>query len=1087
MADIKIAKLIYEIGSDVAGLVSGLKSGEGMLASFGNKVQNNAALLRAVGMAATAAGGAIVGALGLAVKSSVQFDQAARNAFSIVNDGVTTLQDVKDATMAWGRETVYSATESAGAYYKLASAGLNHKQIVEAGTEAIKFAVGTNQAFDAAAETLTLTVKSLGLSFNDTGKVANTFAASIMGSNLNADRLRESLTYALPAAGAFGVGLEELSSYLMIFHDRGMMGSMAGNALQQAMVALSNISDKTAGELDKFGLSVSDISPRTNTLAEIIAKMAEAGMESADMFEAFGMRGGRAMALLTTAYSENNQVFSEYLGKLDNANALQAMYQKQMEGAENLTKLLTSAIEYLRITVGDQLLPVFKDVVTTITSIIVSIGDWMQEHQELSKVIIYATGVLGGLLLVLGGLLLALSPLVTTIKSLIAVKKLLVVATHAVTAGQSAWLLVAGKVVIALGVIAASTWAVIEATKAFVGWIANARAAKAADLEADEREEALRVRLAEMGYSSMKEYRDKALRERIESVRGAQSEETDLVQVHLDMLVEKHEKHLREMRRILGYTGGVYKDFADTVGGELERAKSYVGTILGWMAGAIESHVIDSDIRFKLIMQTLIAAADGHEESWGKMQQAVQSGVQGMIKNYDDLSVGAKFWLDRNYTTIQYYLSLSAEEFANLSDESRKSFLEILAALEMVNPGLADQLMIFSNNVKRTADEVGENLERARVYVGEILDWIEGRIDTHIMNSDIKLKLIGQTLSAAAHGHEESWDKMKQAVHAGVQGMLKNYDTLSTDAKIWLNETYQTIQYYLSLSAEEFANLSGEAQKSLLEILGTLETVNPGLADQLMIMADNVSKTKDSVKRDMEAMANSIERAADRAVVSTQKLSYFWTPQRLKVFEEFGSQIERVMVQGIADASKIDQIVELLKRFARETGVSIEVAKNIFKDFFGDLKDEIDDAVGHSWFTDGVDAFSGGVKKLVTSMSVIPKAVNEYIGKPFDTVDGIFTRKPLDAIAKLPGFLEPGSGMPPSSIVSPPVPLAQPKPLAAMAAGMSMNEMGMHSGQAHLVNIQNMNVRKESDIYNVSRALKWMLDVPGAARSEVGA
>src|SRR4249919_2216358 len=90
-------------------------------------------------------GGALAVGLGVAIKSSADFEQAISNVAATGKDAQTNLKGLRDAALAAGKATKFSATEAAGGVEALAKAGVSAADIMGGGlTGALNLAATGN-------------------------------------------------------------------------------------------------------------------------------------------------------------------------------------------------------------------------------------------------------------------------------------------------------------------------------------------------------------------------------------------------------------------------------------------------------------------------------------------------------------------------------------------------------------------------------------------------------------------------------------------------------------------------------------------------------------------------------------------------------------------------------------------------------------------------------------------------------------------------------------------------------------------------------------------------------------------------------
>ncbi len=121
---------------------------------------------------------------------------------------------------------------------------------------------------------------------------------------------------------------------------------------------------------------------------------------------------------------------------MDNLNSITKQVTGSSEAYINTTAGATEALQVqmgnLSETIGEQLAPIFVDLLKTVSPVLLAFTQWVQDNPVLVKWIIIITGALAGLIAVLSGVAIAIS---------------------AVTLVASPWLLIIGAIILAIGAL----------------------------------------------------------------------------------------------------------------------------------------------------------------------------------------------------------------------------------------------------------------------------------------------------------------------------------------------------------------------------------------------------------------------------------------------------------------------------------------------------------------------------------------------------------------------------------------------------------------------------------------------------------
>jgi len=211
-----------------------------------------------------------------------------------------------------GATTRFSASEAAEGILFLTRAGFSANESMDAIGATLNLAQSGAIGLGEAADYASNIVSGFGLAAAETNRVVDTLVATSNRSNTDIRQLAEAMKYAAPIAGALGREVEEASAAVGVLGDSGIQGSMAGTNLRGIFVKLLNPSGEAKKAIESLGLSIADLDPKTNSLADIFDKLTKAGAGATEMTQIFMSRN--AAAALTLAKS------TDKLRELEQAN-----------------------------------------------------------------------------------------------------------------------------------------------------------------------------------------------------------------------------------------------------------------------------------------------------------------------------------------------------------------------------------------------------------------------------------------------------------------------------------------------------------------------------------------------------------------------------------------------------------------------------------------------------------------------------------------------------------------------------------------------------------------------------------------------
>ena len=162
-----------------------------------------------------------------------------------------------------------------------------------------------------------------------------------------------------PVAGSLGWQIEETTAVLMGLFDAGLRGEQAGTTLRQAMMDLANPVGAAKDVLAELGLSVNDVNPQLNSMADIMDALHDAGIDTAQTLRLFGSRAGSGMSALLQLGSD---AIRTYTNEITGTSDATEMAERQVDTFSGSMKLMISAWEELSISMSENFAPAIRNV-----------------------------------------------------------------------------------------------------------------------------------------------------------------------------------------------------------------------------------------------------------------------------------------------------------------------------------------------------------------------------------------------------------------------------------------------------------------------------------------------------------------------------------------------------------------------------------------------------------------------------------------------------------------------------------------------------------------------------------------------------
>lgn len=272
--------------------------------------------IAAAGVAATALGVA-------AVKMAADFDASMSTVQANTGASADEMNQLRQAAIDAGADTIYSATESADAINELGKAGLSTSDILSGGLSgALNLAASDGMAVGDAAELMATTLKQFNLTGAQSSQVADALAAGAGKAVGSAHDLGLALNQAGMVSHSFGISMQETTGTLAAFADSGMIGSDAGTSLKTMLISLANPSTKAANLMKELGINAYDTQGNFIGLS--------------------GLAGVLKDKLSGLSQEQRNQALATIFGT-DAIRAANVLYEQGAEGIDDWTKAVSES------------------------------------------------------------------------------------------------------------------------------------------------------------------------------------------------------------------------------------------------------------------------------------------------------------------------------------------------------------------------------------------------------------------------------------------------------------------------------------------------------------------------------------------------------------------------------------------------------------------------------------------------------------------------------------------------------------------------------------------------------------------------
>jgi len=285
---------------------------------------------------------------------------------------------LRETAKHYGETTAFTASQSAEALNYMALAGYDAEKSIGMLPSVLSLAAAGGMDLARASDMVTDVSSALGLQTEDTTKLVNQMAVAARSGNTSVAQLGEAMLQ-LGATGRDAKGgTTELAAALTILADNGTKGAEGGTKLRNVLVSIQGKKfDKTFGAL---GVSAYDAAGNMRALPDILDDMNRAmtGMTTQErnklILNTFNKQD---LADVNALLNTQRDRWDELSTALSNTgNAAEDMAETQLDNLQGDLTKFGSALEGLKIELGEKLMPVFRQVVQIGTQLIGTFDQW---------------------------------------------------------------------------------------------------------------------------------------------------------------------------------------------------------------------------------------------------------------------------------------------------------------------------------------------------------------------------------------------------------------------------------------------------------------------------------------------------------------------------------------------------------------------------------------------------------------------------------------------------------------------------------------------------------------------------------------
>lgn len=255
-----LMSLTASINLDTNGFENGLTGAGAAFDTFANKVGGAlgaGGVLAALGLNL----GTIVGGLKEfavdTVKTGMNFDKQMSAVQAVLGATEGTEENMlrlRKFGLSVAQESVFTAEETAQAYYYMGMAGWKTEQMLAGLPGIINLAAASGEDLWQVSDIVTDSLTAFGLGAGQAAHYADVLAQAATNSNTDVARMGQTFKYVAPVAGSMGFAVEDVAVSIGLLANAGIKGSQAGTSLRNIMSRIAVDAGASSNKLGALGI-----------------------------------------------------------------------------------------------------------------------------------------------------------------------------------------------------------------------------------------------------------------------------------------------------------------------------------------------------------------------------------------------------------------------------------------------------------------------------------------------------------------------------------------------------------------------------------------------------------------------------------------------------------------------------------------------------------------------------------------------------------------------------------------------------------------------------------------------------------------
>lgn len=374
LTDENFVKTARKVNKSTTDMERGVIKTGNSVKKFGRNAKHS---FKSAALSATAMVGSFMAVRGVKnlVQSSIStfadFEQGMANVQATTGKTGAEFESLKDKAREMGRSTSKTAAEAAEGLNYLGLAGWSTQEMVAGIEPVLRLSEAGALDLGRASDLATDSMAAMGLEVNQLDEYLDKVAQTSRKSNTNIDALMEGMVVAGGTFARLNTPMAESNAIMGVLANRGTKGAEAGTAINAIMDRLTNTSGPAGKAMEKLGKQVNGTAIKAFDSqgnfrgVETVLKDVEKAMSGlTDKEKAYyqsqiaGLNHGKSFQKIIDGLGDEYDQLKKDIEGAD--GALNEMAETQMDTFQGAMVKMGSAIDDVKITLGEGLAPVIR-------------------------------------------------------------------------------------------------------------------------------------------------------------------------------------------------------------------------------------------------------------------------------------------------------------------------------------------------------------------------------------------------------------------------------------------------------------------------------------------------------------------------------------------------------------------------------------------------------------------------------------------------------------------------------------------------------------------------------------------------------